>query len=1058
MKSIQIFLPFFLYSVYAFPQLKGVVIDENELPLSGVTVHHVHSQTTTVTDDGGNFMLHRVMPGDSLHISHLGYKPQNIEIAYGSPYVKVVLEWNRQHINEVTVSTGYYDMVKSKATGSFSVVDMEIFSNRSAGNIVDRLEGIAPSLQFDRSRQLDDREPADLRLRGVASLRSETAPLIVVNGFPYTEDISLISPEDVTSITILRDATSAAIWGARAGNGVIVIETKRGMENKPLINLKTSYQLVEKPDLFADPHFLDSRTMMDIEESLHRNRFYRLSNNIVIPRYVEYLMAHDAGNLSLQSLDSITQIYLNNDVRRQVSNELYRNEINRIYKLSIEGGDKHQQYYVSATADQRNGHLKGDESRSVNLNSNYSVSLGQKFKISLLLNYSDTEKADNGISIDRLSPSGRMLSPYAAIIDSGGAPMAIERDYRYAFVNEWHKSGGQDWAYKPLEEIAFRNLRSYDQNLRTQTMLNYRIWDGYNLKVEYLYQGGIHEMRNQYAKESYYARNLVNRFTQLDGNKVIPEGGILETRNSKSDYHTGRIQMDYDYTFRYGGLKMLAGYEVSQHRILGLPGALLYGYDADHGSGLTSLDYLTFYRTYPNGSSGRVPGPPNGMRELRSRTVSYYYNGIFNYHQRYIFSFSSRWDASNIYGVAFNQKGVPLWSAGVNWKLSDEAFYPDRMPNISVRISNGISGNTNSALSALPRIYKSTNSSTQLLQAVLLSAGNPNLRWEKVKTTNVGVDLTANNGRLMLSVDAYRKQANDLLGENLFDPTSGIVSINGSTQVSNLINYASLLTYGWDAEITSHNTRGRLSWITTGFLSRTKNRVTKYMANTGSVISYIQAGYAPITAGESIDQIYTLPFYGLSSENGQPLTDRGDHDYGGYLARITHNQLIQSGLTVPSLHGSLINSFRYGHLTMRVNLSGKFGYAFQRGSIDYYSLFNRGKGHRDFHNRWKQPGDERHTNVPAMAEDVNASRDLMYLQSELLIERGEHIRLEDLSLSYTFTPRFKSLKKASSVEIFFNARRMGVIWAKNNQGLDPDFPYTKFPLPKSFLLGVIIKP
>lgn len=1043
---------------FAWAQRHGLVTDEQGSPLSGVTIKLVPGTSVTTSNKNGVFLIAESTDADSLLVSHVGYVPQEVSMDdwIGNEF-KIALIVTRQALEEVTISTGYYDQKKSEATGSFVVVDMTLYNKRETNDIIGRLEGLVPSLQFDRSQQLVDGQQAELRLRGVGSLRSNRAPLIIVDGFPYTEDVSMLNADDVAAITVLRDATAASIWGARSGNGVIVIETKKGRISKPVITVKASHTYGAKPDLFYNPHFLESASMMEVERRLFENNFYRAGNSTVIPRYVEYLSAFETGALGGRFMDSITNVLKQRDSRSQVSDNLYRGEMDRAYMLSISGGNEGQQYYVSANLNKKQAYLKGNDNTRVNLNSNYTLKISDRLGVNVLINYIFSDRADNGISIFDLNTNGRVLSPYAMLVDELGGPQALEKDYRYAFINEWNKSGKLNWSYRPMDEIQLQDHHMISNNMRSMAEINYQVIPGLRAKVKYLNQLSIAENRQVYDRDAYYVRNLVNQFTQPDGEQIIPYGGIFESGNSKNTTHSGRLQLDYGYSWSQGQLALLAGYEISHNQITTTAGTRIFDYNPENLLGITTFDYLSYYRTEPNGWTGLIPSPPGGMRERVNRMVSYYFNGSFNYQKKYLFSVSSRWDGSNIYGVDFNQKGVPLWSFGLNWRAFAESFYPKNLPNINLRFSYGISGNTNNSLSALPQIYQSMNSSTQLMRAVLLTAGNPDLRWEKVNTLNVGVDVASENGRIRGSFDFYRKYANDLLGENMFDPTSGIVSINGSTQISNLINYAALNTVGWDAEIHSRNLTSGLSWTSTLFVSHTRNRVKRYMANESSVVSYLHNGSAPVTIGESIDQIYKLPFFGLSAETGYPLTADGDDNYGGFLVDMSRDRLIKAGLSVPTVHGSMINTWNYQSLSLTVNISGKFGYAFQRSSISYGDLFNRGIGHADFHDRWMQPGDERVTNVPAMPNDVNSNRDLMYLESDRLMESGDHIRLEDVSLSYLYSPNSNRRSAFRSAELFINARRLGIIWAKNGRGLDPDVPYSTFPIPKSFLVGLNVK-
>lgn len=425
-------------------------------------------------------------------------------------------------------------------------------------------------------------------------------------------------------------------------------------------------------------------------------------------------------------------------------------------------------------------------------------------------------------------------------------------------------------------------------------------------------------------------------------------------------------------------------------------------------------------------------------------------------------SLSARQDGSNLFGVKFRQKIVPLWSAGIAWTISNESFFQsEKLNELKVRATYGYSGNVDKSTTAFPTVGYSTDSQTGLLRALLRSPGNPSLKWEKVKTINFGLDFVMVNHRVYGSFDYYIKRGLDLLGDVEIDPTTGVGFLANAIRLTNRINYASTTTKGIDLEITHRNTLGKVGITTSYIFNYVKNVVSDYHnpPNSNILVYTVAGGTVPPVEGNPLDAVYSFKWVGLQPDTGAPLVmldGKESVDYSKYLSQLTPDQLVLHGSSVPRFTGSVRNGLTYKAVSLGFILSWKAGYYYREASINYYDLFNQWQGHSDFLKRWQKPGDEKYTQVPSMptAEtyDPSGRRDMLYTRSELLAYKGDHIRFQELSMAY----RLNSLKTSAFQAMTFNiyANNLGILWRKQKGGSDPDYPNAYFPPAKSLAAGI----
>ncbi|HWK56348.1 MAG TPA: SusC/RagA family TonB-linked outer membrane protein [Parapedobacter sp.] len=1026
--------------------------------LDGVNVRSMMLGHTTVTDADGIFEVRISPEPDTLQISFMGYETQYIPVGVNSNIdtLKIFLSQDATTLDEVVINTGYYEMMKERTTGSFTHVDNELFNRRVGPNVLQRLEGIAPGVQFVNA---GGTSASDIRIRGVATIESDASPLIIVDNFPYERDINTINPNDVESITVLRDAAAASIWGARAGNGVIVITTKQGRySQKAQITVNSNLTLGTTPDLHYSQRWLPSTTVMAIEKELFKKEHYAELPQTPIPAYVELLIKQRDGLIGITDFENEEQLMQRTDVRDEASRYLYQGELLQQHALTINGGGDNYRYYFSAGYDENRGVLVGDDSQRLNISLKNIFMPLRGLEVSTGIWYTQRQTKNKGISLGDLSPrAGYPVSPYTRLGDADDNPLAIPYERRLAYYDTATDIGLLDWHYRPLDELRNSDPVSLNTEYRLDVGLKYAFLNDLDLMVAYQYLRPTATGQTYYSPDSYYVRNLVNRFTQSDGSKIVPHGGILVGSGpSTNNTHSGRFQLNYNkHISTDHHVSALVGGEIRQSIGQGFPGYIKYNYDDELLTGTATFDYTTSYPTNPTGS-GRLTAPRVTMSHYTDRFLSYFGNAVYTAMERYTVSGSWRWDGSNLFGVKANQRGVPLWSVGASWQINKEAFYKQEswLPYLRLRASYGHTGNVNKRVSVFPTVSYSTDGTTNLPTARVRSVGNPSLRWEKVAIVNIGADFGFFNNRIEGSIEYFRKQASDLIGEDYLAPSTGI---NDWVSLANEINYANLKTRGLDIQLTSRNTVGKVGWQTDVLFSYVSNEITHF--NTGevsSISSYFSA--PPPVIGKSRDVVYAYPWIGLDHATGMPLVNVDGEvtmDYEAYIRNFNADNLLVSGVHVPPFYGAVRNTFRWGNLQAGINITWKAGYVFRRQSIspgeEYANTY-----HMDYFKRWEKPGDERNTDVPARSDVIKPYLNQSYMYSKALITEGDHVRLQDINISYALNKDLIRGLPVQHIRLYGYARNLGVLWRANKNEIDPDFLNAEYPTPKTFALGIRI--
>jgi len=1038
-------------------RIKGQVLAADHTgPLTGASIQIRGTQQGTTTDEAGFFSL--PVSGDKINliVSFIGYRSADSVITL--PLKKELVFLMRQDaavINEVSV-TGYQSIPKERATGSFVQIDQELINRSVSTNILDRLNGVSSGLLFTGSTSnAKSANPLGrnlgIRIRGESTLADglqvSRDPLIVLDNFPFEGNLDNINPNDIESMTILKDAAAASIWGARAGNGVIVIVTKKGKINQPLkVELSSNITVSAKPDIRYDRSFLSAPGYLDVEQFLFSKGYFdadlaNTSNRPVISPAVQLMSDAKKGLISSQQLESQLDALKSQDVRNDFDKYVYQKEVKQQYSLGLQGGTETVTYHLSAGYDKNTSalHRSGYNRFTVNSLNTYTPAKG--LKLTAGLNYSTNKATDNNYQnqYGSIKPGGKYqdIYPYARLAGENGQPLAIGKDYSEAYVSSTAGNGFLDWQYRPLDEIALADYTTKSSNLILKTAVSYEFYKHLNASLQYQNERQLLTVRNYRNEQTYYARDLINKFSVRDAAGAftypLPKGGILELNQAEYNTNNVRGQLNFDQTF---GLKhsvsAIAGAEIRQLKTTAF-NRLSYGYQDEFGIAVNNLNFSQYLPTNPGGTA-MIPYPDGNVSGFTNRFISYYANGSYSFNRRYTLTLSGRRDGANIFGAKTNERITPLWSAGAGWDISSEKFYNlGWLPYLKLRASYGTSGNVYQGSVYVKGNYLSSDL-TGALYINNITAPNPELKWETIKTVNLGVDFGIVKDRITGTAEYYIKKGEDLIQNQPLPPSAGFNFFYG--------NSAATKTNGIDLTLKSNNLTGAFKWTTTLLVSHLSDKITRFDGKQSATsLQGTNSGRVSVV-GKPLYGLYSYRWGGLDPANGDPqgyLNGELSKNYAGIINNFSADSLVFHGSSVPTWFGALRNDFSFKRWSLSVNIVYKLGYYFRRPSTSVnYTDILAGYAHQDYENRWQAPGDELTTHVPSMIYPTNAQRNTFYQYSQALIDKGDHIRLQDIRLAFSLTGKGRKTI-FDNAQLYLYASNLGLLWKANKHGLDPDY-------------------
>jgi TonB-linked SusC/RagA family outer membrane protein len=979
--------------------------------------------------------------------------------------LKLAIQQREFYLPQVDiVSTGYQNIPKERATGSFTSVDSAQLNRRVSADILGRLEGITSGLLFNKNTLISNSGGLDLSIRGRSTIYANDQPLIVLDNFPFNGDFNSINPNDVANITVLKDAAAASIWGVRAGNGVIVISTKKGKYKQPLnISFNTNLTVSGKPDVFYNPNYLGSSDFIDIERYLFNNGKYDAAladkvNYPVVSPVVQILNKQRLGQSAAETEKQLDALR-GNDIRNEELKYFYRNPVSQQYFLNMSKGTAKSSHYFSAGYDQTLYSLANNENNRYTLNTQHSVKLLKNLELSAGLNYiRTTGKVDSTITAVSSSPN---FTPYYQYKDANGNPTVFERQYRNEFSSMAETNGFLNWTYVPLDELKLPPTMVKGNDLRLNTALKYTFIPGLNAEIRYQYQQINNSSELVSGLDAYQTRSLINQYSILTAGKVseynIPLGAIQYQTSAKARAQNFRAQLNYEREWGKHVVSAIAGYELSEFDTQANK-YTHYGYDAATGNSV-NVDTLSTFNLNPSGR-GKISTDADLFGKL-DRIRSVFANVAYTYNYKYTITASARMDGSNYFGVKTNQKNVPLWSAGTLWHLDRENFYTfEWMPVLKLRASYGFNGNLDKNNTGITTFkYNALNATyTNLPYASIMKIGNPELRWEKIGIANFGLDFGLKNQVITGRIEYFFKNGLDMLGDKPFPSSTGLKILRG--------NYSEMKSNGFDLALNSLNLNGNVKWQSNILFSSVQDRITHYDVIEPKNVYYVGNYSTSPLVGKPIYGIYSYRWAGLDPLNGDPrgyVNGEISKDYMTIVGKTKPEDLEYNGPARPTIFGALNNTFSYRKFNLGIYLSYKTGYYFRKPSVNYYNMFNQEltrNMNSDFGMRWQNAGDESKTNIPSIGKYTDDNtRDRFYSSSSATVLKGDHIRLQDISLSYDFdSSNWKNIP-VKQLQLYAYANNLGILWKANHAELDPDLiaragDRLSNPLSKSFSVGL----
>ncbi|MGE7773800.1 SusC/RagA family TonB-linked outer membrane protein [Chitinophaga sp. NPDC101104] len=1010
--------------------ISGTVTDMDGTPLPGASILVKGTKKSAVSDVEGRFTV-SASAGDVLVVRYVGYSEKEVKVGPETT-LNVKLELLPSRLQGVSiVSTGYTTLSKERAAGSFSAISSKDLSNKMQTNLMERLEGLAPGFTFYKNQP---------QIRGVSTLYAGTAPLYVVDGIPYEGSIAAINPNDVATVTMLKDASAASIYGARAANGVIVIVTKAGKPGPMRVNLNSSFRVTPLPDR-SYLNRMSSAELVDFQRDMFKywsNDYAGIDERRFMHDVYALMYENKAGHITDAELESKLDVYRNRDRYNQVKDEFLRKAaLVQQHNLSLSGGTDKHQYNLSVNYLRDNPYEKeqSNDRFGYNLRNLFNLNKWARLDVNVLGSHTRAEY-NNGFNGYSILNGGK--ASYYMLRNPDGSPAQWYASKSQFEIDRLKGLGLLDetmFAQTELSQQYYRNKSNY---LNMNVGLNLRLMQGLSLDVRYQNERTEAFSSQLYRPNSNYVRTMLNDATVMTNGvpKVyLPNGGQFDETRSDNKSYTLRAQLNYNRLFsdKYK-LQLLAGAERRNVHNTGT-NVYKYGYD-EYSLSYKSIDELTMLGTTIMGTEAlfnqyRLSRRERGFTDNEKRFVSFFGNGSFTFNDKLTATGSIRIDQSNLFGTDPKYQYRPLWSAGLHYVISENDLpWLDRL---AARATYGVNGNVyqNSGPYLISQ-DGGTNYYTNEPQADITAAPNNQLRWEKTNVVNLGIDFSTFRGRLTGSLDFYNKATSDLLGQLQEDPTKG--------WSSRMVNYGAMFNRGVDLSVTSENLRMRdFRWSTTFNFNYNKNELTDLYVSANQVIDFL---YNPQNrVGLPMNTLYSVRYAGLNS-SGRPQAKTKDGTVVTDAAKLTTDDLVNSGTTVPPFSASLINNVKYKNFELYFMFMYYGGHVMRDVIAPYLTklpeLNYTSNMDRLAMNYWRNPGDE---NIPGMApayyQQAPTGTTMLWDAADVNIAKASYLKLRDVTLAYNLPSSLLDKNKIKGLRVSMQVQNPWR-WTANSQRLDPE--------------------
>lgn len=1057
-----------LTDFFAYIDIRGRILDEKGMGLPGATIKVKGSSTVVLTNNNGEFRLQNVNEDAVLVISFLGYKTKEVAIK-GQRTISVGMEVGTAELEELSiVSTGYQTLSKERATGAFNVIGKEQLE-KPATSIAQRLIGTTAGMQAT----LDENGNPRFEIRGQTSLNVRdsrgallptAAPLVVVDGFAVQGDFSTINPNDVESVTVLKDASAASIWGAKSANGVIVVVTKKGRRNNPLkVNLSAFARVAPKLDLdYVNPR-ASSADVIDFELKAFGNWSSTTNPGSIVRasiggRSAAYVAMNEAflGKITETQRDALLNQYRTQDNRDQIRDELLANPFTQQYNLTLSGGSQRMSNNVSLLFEDNQSNFKNSDNRRYTFTYRTDADIFKwlEFNFSGLVNYNKYN--NSGVNYDEAALYFQIPNPLAQIQNIDPYQLLRNPDGSLTDISAYYKPTisrlvptalfpYSDWGYNPIQEIANRKLTSEEMNLRLQAGLRFKLIKGLTFDSKVQYELFNTYNRNFFNENTFRVRKTVNEAASWNQttNAItlnLPKGGILDQNRGTNTAYNFRNQLNFDR--RIGEkheVNVVAGSEISNIVFETFGNPTTYGYNEQtlsvgtfpNGPGTSSLPLRNWL-----GNSMAGFGYTNTFSSATDRYFSLFGNAAYTYNDRYTLSGSIRTDASNLITDDPSYRYAPFWSVGLGWQLSKEEFMRDLgwVDRLSLRATYGYNGNVDRSTSFRPLLSRQPNPNffTGDRTATVSSFGNPSLRWEKTGTWNLGADYSLFRGALYGKVDVYHKSGKDLIA------TITIPSVAGTS--TQKLNNAEMTNRGIELELgTFQKIKGNdITWRGNLNFAYNKNKITKLFAVTYDSYTMALGGTGAYVEGADANTLWRYQYTGLKNTQPTVMGPNGTiYDFAAFIPGDGRTYMLNTGTSVAPYILGFTNAFQIYDFNLSFILTGKFGHVFQRTGFNY-----PGSGGLPNSKLKEVMNADPSKMIPLPQNQIEPRYyfwETFYPNVSYLIESASHVRMQEVNLSYNLPSKLTTKLGMNRLQVFAQGNDLFTIIG-NNAGEDPEYP------------------
>lgn len=960
--------------------VKGKVMDEKHEPLPGVSVKCGNSRMGTYTDMNGEFSF--TLPenhGQYLTFSYIGMQEQKVRLsAKNSNRMQIVMHEDAGALDEVVV-TGYQVLDKRSLTSAVTSVKMEDLKRADMSSLDQMLEGKVPDLMVTNNSAEVGVAPK-IRIRGTSTLIGNREPLWVVDGIVVSDPVEIapeelndpdyvnrignaisgINPQDIERIDVLKDAAATAIYGTKAANGVIVVTTKRGTEGKPEVSYSANVTYKRRPrysDRSVD--MMSSKERIQLSRDLYNARF-QYDDDVTLVGYEKALSSLYNNEISFSEFEN--QVSAMESQNTDWFKLLCQDSWSTQHTASLSGGSSKSRYYASL------GYNRDNDVIKVNNNERYTASMNIDNTFSRLLTASFSF---NGYHSKRHYYQDA-LSPLNYAYTASRAINPFNEDGTYAYYKK-KVSKNNAYNYNILNELDNSYKEQITNSFTVTANLKFRFADWLNANAIFSMTNQNTDMEGYWGENTSYAAKLrdseYGETIRYPEESLMPQGGELSKSSIRSQSYTARFQVDANKYFGADdkhNIYATFGIEINSDKYKSYQNTTR-GYYPDRGlSFVTNID-PTIYTSYATWLTNNVPSITDNL----TNTFSSYLSVTYAYKHLWRVNLNGRVDGSNKFGDRSNDKFLPIWSLSGSYDLS--SFIKAKwMDYINLKASYGFQGNMLDTESPLMTIRKGTKDTYyNEFVSTIVNHPNPDLKWEKTHSYNIGVDMSLFDHRLEMEVSAYYKKTKDAF------MNKKVSSVNGVS--SYVINGGDVTNKGYSFDVTYTPIRNKnFRWSLSTSISKVINSVDSKPDSQTYELSNFLNGSA-VVKGKAVNTFYSYKFLGLSPYDGGPLFDdyndnpmslRGLSKYDVYTTVLE-----ASGKRDADIQGSLTNTFRYKNwraslslgysLGAKTRLFAMYGSA-ASGSAYSASMYPEKNYSRDYLKRWQKPGDEKYTNIPAL--------------------------------------------------------------------------------------------